>query len=74
MTDLKAIIEQNVVDAYIQRGMARFEMKDTEGAIADFNEAIKLHPQHSEAIYNRTIIRRLNKDNQGSLDDCITHV
>src|ERR1700728_1261197 len=54
-------LNPDYVDAFIDRGDARFTKRDIEGVIADFSEAIRLKPDYGEAFYLRGI-HRLGKD------------
>ena len=47
--------------AYTYRGIAKDEMGDYEGAIADYDRAIEINPQYARAYSNRGI----TKDNMG---------
>ena len=42
---------------------------DNQGAIADYNQAIKLKPDNAEAYYNRGGIKMSTGDNQGAIND-----
>ena len=39
------------------------------GAIADFNEAIRLNPENTQALYNRGLTRRDKRDREGAIAD-----
>jgi len=45
-------IDANDADAYVNRGIARFQLGDRHGAIDDFNQALSLNPSDAEA-YNQ---------------------
>lgn len=42
-----------LADIYTDRGLARFELADYQGAMQDFSLAIRLNPQDDRAYYNR---------------------
>ena len=49
----KAIeIQPDLALAYYRRGIAKFELKDNQGALSDYNSAIKLN---YSAYYNRGV-------------------
>jgi len=54
---------------YSNRGDARRDMKDYDGAIADLSEAIRLDPQLAVAYFNRSNVRRDTNDNEGAITD-----
>ncbi|MFM6081185.1 MAG: tetratricopeptide repeat protein, partial [Dolichospermum sp.] len=45
------------------------ELGDKQGAIADFNEFIKINPNDAYAYYFRGIVRDDLGDKQGAIDD-----
>lgn len=49
---------KNVPAAWNNRGNARKDIGDFEGAIADYNEAIKIKPDHTKAYNNRGIAKK----------------
>jgi tetratricopeptide (TPR) repeat protein len=53
-----AILESNprVAEAYYNRGVARMQLNQLEGALADFNKAIEINPQDPDAWNNRGLI------------------
>ena len=55
-------------EAYYNRASAREEKRDLDGAIKDYDEAIRLKPDYAEAYYNRASARgqgRPRRRNQG---------
>src|SRR3954469_2770247 len=49
----KSRVKKQKADAYAERGKAYRARGDADGAITDFDEAIKLDPKNSEAYFNR---------------------
>jgi hypothetical protein len=45
------------INAYIERGNARYESKDYQGAIADYTQIIRLEPKNPKAYANRGLVR-----------------
>ena len=46
-----------------------YKVKDYEGAIADYGEAIRLNRNHAVAFYNRGLARNAVGDNAGAVAD-----
>ena len=41
-------------------------------AILDLDEVIKSNPKDKDALYNRSLCKRINNDHEGSIEDCNT--
>ncbi|MFM6218818.1 MAG: tetratricopeptide repeat protein, partial [Dolichospermum sp.] len=54
---------------YNNRGNVRSELGDKQGAIDDFNQAIKINPNEALAYNNRGFVRDDLGDKQGAIDD-----
>jgi tetratricopeptide (TPR) repeat protein len=54
---------------YLNQGIVRNDLGDKQGAIDDFNQAIKFNPNLALAYYNRGIVRYELGDKQGAIDD-----
>jgi tetratricopeptide (TPR) repeat protein len=65
------IIKKNSdnVFAYNSRGIARYEMKDLEGSIADYSKAIEIDPTYDGAYYNRAISYYETSETESALND-----
>jgi tetratricopeptide (TPR) repeat protein len=53
----------------VNRGIEKAKGGDLDGAIADFDNAIKLNPKDDAPYYNRAQARRLKKDVAGAIAD-----
>lgn len=59
----------NLAWAYNNRGMAKREKGDLDGAIADYNRAIGLNPQNANTYINRGVAKRVKGDFNGAMAD-----
>ena len=55
--------------AYSNRGHAKSELGDKQGAISDYNLAIKINPNHANAYSNRGNAKSALGDKQGAIAD-----
>ena len=55
--------------AYNNRGNAKSDLQDYQGAIADYTKAIEINPQLAPAYYNRGLAKYDLKDYQGAIAD-----
>jgi tetratricopeptide (TPR) repeat protein len=55
--------------AYNNRGNARSENNDRDGAIADYTHAIELKPDYARAYYNRAVLKKEKGDATGAAAD-----
>jgi len=56
--------------AYNNRGQAKVNIGDYDGALEDINKALEINPEYVEAFYNRGVIRGKIGDLEGALADC----
>jgi tetratricopeptide (TPR) repeat protein len=71
----KAIsLKPNYIDAFFERGKAKLELQDYEGAILDFNQVIKLDNIYKEVFYIRARCKYEKKDFIGANQDFKLHV
>jgi tetratricopeptide (TPR) repeat protein len=56
----KAIeLHPNNKSLFMNRGLAKFNLKDYKGAILDFDKVIQLKPNHQSAYDNRKLARKM---------------
>jgi tetratricopeptide (TPR) repeat protein len=65
------VIEKNprVTVAYYNRGVAKFNAKDYQGAVDDYSKAVQLKPDYAEAYNNRGESKVRLQDCEGALKD-----
>jgi tetratricopeptide (TPR) repeat protein len=72
--DLKKALSLNIdtkdAVAYRRRGSLRMGLDDFKGAIADFNQALRINPNFAEAYRSRGVARSELDDVQGAITDC----
>ena len=53
---------------YYRRGMSRVELGEYRGAIEDFDEAVRLDPDHPSVAQERDAAVKLAKSNNAGID------
>ena len=61
--------DDNSAAAYVSRGNVRYDSKDYQGAISDYNKALRIDPNYAAAYLNRGVARGKLKDYQGAISD-----
>ena len=59
----------NYANAYNNRGNARLQLKDYQGALSDSNKAIEINPNDANPYYNRSWARAFSGDKAGAIAD-----
>ena len=69
LDDLEAalVLDPNAPDAYLRRGLARFELGDYPGALADIQETLNREPRHFPALQSLSRIAEAREDFKGAL-------
>jgi tetratricopeptide (TPR) repeat protein len=60
---------QDKSEEFFNQGLAKFNKKDHKGAIADYDEAIRLKPDFANAYYSRGLAKSALGDKQGAIAD-----
>ena len=66
---VKLYLDSNSAISFFESGIAKYNNKDYEGAIPDYNEAIRLNPDYAEAYHSRGTAKYGLGDKQGALID-----
>ncbi len=59
----------NNVPNYINRALARYNLKDLRGAMSDYDEALDLDPRNYIGLYNRGLLRAEVGDDNRAIED-----
>jgi tetratricopeptide (TPR) repeat protein len=59
---------QNAI-TYVSRGVAKDKQGDLNGALADYNQAIKIYPKFPSAYFDRGLIKQRRGDLNGAMAD-----
>ena len=57
------------MDAYFNRGIVKGKLKDSKGALQDFNRAIELNPKKANAYLSRGLAKIVIGDKNGGCLD-----
>lgn len=68
-TDNITVVDPFTANAYSNRGLARYQKGDLEGAIADLDQAIRIRPTLAVAYLNRAAVQRANGDPAAAMKD-----
>jgi tetratricopeptide (TPR) repeat protein len=56
-------------NVYVDRGTKKFQAGNHRGAIADYDEALRIKPDYALAFYNRGVLKGKLRDRQGAISD-----
>src|SRR5271166_1076835 len=62
-------LKPDSAEAYYNRGNAKDNKGDSDGAIADYSKAIELKPDYANAYYNRGVAKQAKSDLDGAIAD-----
>ena len=65
----KETVSSKTAEQFFNDGEIKANSKDYKGAIADFNEAIRLKSDYADAYYNRGLVKSILGDQQGAIAD-----
>lgn len=71
LSDLNTAIElnPNYVEAYLSRGIEKYDLEDYQGAISDYTKAIEIDKKNFDCYAYRGIAKTKLNDNNGALAD-----
>jgi len=61
--------DDNSAAAYVSRGTVRYDSKDYQGAISDYNKALRIDPNYTDAYIHRGLVHYILKDYQRAISD-----
>ena len=62
-------INPNFAAAYLNRGVTRYHLGDTQSALADYTAALRIEPNLAGAYLNRGVTRAKGGDKPGAMQD-----
>src|SRR5687767_8347213 len=63
------VVDPFIANAYSNRGLARYQKGDLEGALADLNPAIRIRPTLAVAYLNRAAVQRAQMETTAAIKD-----
>ena len=63
------VVDPFIANAYSNRGLARYQKGDLEGAMADLNQAIRIRPTLAVAYLNRAAVQRAQMEPAAAVKD-----
>ncbi len=55
--------------AYEHRGYVNYQLKNFKDALYDYSKSIDINPDAADPYYGRAVIKKLQNDNQGAIED-----
>ena len=64
-----SFLKKLLILIYAVKGFVKYKSKNYEGAIEDYNKALDLDPNYTEAYYNRGLAKDELQDYEGAIED-----